>query len=596
MISKDEILELYLNRAPFGGNIRGIEAASMAYFNKNASALSLGESALLISLVKSPSLLRPDRYPQRAIASRNRLLKFLYEKKIIPRENMIFATLESIFPVRFNMPRQSAMAAAQILKNSGKEGSVKSTIDSGYQRSLQIILESSLESMPKNITAAAVVVNNTGGEILAYVGNARHGLPLPGSQVDCGNAPRSPGSTLKPFVYSKAFERGLITPGSLLADTPISFSGNAPRNFDMTHRGPVTAKTALSLSLNTPAVRVLRMLGYPQMRTLYEELGFSFIDRDSSFYADSLVLGGCEVTMLQLAAAYRSLADGGRFLPLKWIPGESEPERTVISPEAAWLTTKILQDERRLIPLYQEIFKENSQVIAFKTGTSHGFRDAWSAGFSKRLTIVVWFGAPNNAPDYNLIGLQIAAPAMLHIFREFWEADDGIETPPPAGVYTRKVCALSGLPAGRYCESTVIDYAIRDVSENSVCDLHRKIDDRVVSKLPKELEEWFQARARSNISSPGVKITRPFKNKKILTEKNVSAARIYLSAEGALPHYWYLDGRFLATDSEGRGLFFDVPTGSHRLSVLSGEDSDLIEFEVFDPENDAVANKLKILD
>jgi penicillin-binding protein 1C len=595
MISKDEILELYLNRAPFGGNIRGIEAASMAYFNKNASALSLGESALLISLVKSPSLLRPDRYPQRAKASRNRLLKFLYEKKIIPRENMIFATLESIFPVRFNMPRQSAMASAQILRNSGKEGSVKSTIDSGYQRSLQIILERSLENMPKNITAAAVVVNNAGGEILAYVGNARHGLPIPGSQVDCGNAPRSPGSTLKPFVYSKAFERGLITPGSLLADTPISFSGNAPRNFDMTHRGPVNAKTALSLSLNTPAVRVLRMLGYPQMRTLYEELGFSFIDKDSSFYADSLVLGGCEVTMLQLASAYRSLADGGRFLPLKWTPGKSEPERSVISPEAAWLTAKILQDERRLIPLYQEIFKESSQVIAFKTGTSHGFRDAWSAGFSKRLTVVVWFGAPDNAPNYNLVGLQIAAPAMLNIFRELWSADDGIDTPPPAGVYTRRVCALSGLPAGRYCESTVMDYAIKDVSSNSICDLHRKIDGRVVSALPKELNEWFQSRSRSDIPSPGVKITRPFKNRKILTEKGVGVARVYFSAEGALPFYWYLDGRFLAADFEGRGLFFDISAGSHRASVLSGEDSDLIEFEVFDPEDATDTPELKIL-
>jgi penicillin-binding protein 1C len=581
-ISKNEILELYLNRAPFGGNIRGVEAASIAYFNKNASALSLAESALLVSLVKSPSRLRPDRYLDEALKARYKILAHLYDKKIISRENMQTATNEPVFSNRYSMPRNASMACAYAIANSANTYTIRSTINSKYQRLLLENLKSSLNGLNRAITSAGIIVNNTDGSILAYVGNARHGEPLPGAQVDCGNAPRSPGSTLKPFIYAKAIERGLLTPATLLADTPISFRGSAPRNFDNTHRGPVTARSALALSLNTPAVRVLRMLGYPATRSLFNELGFSHINKNSSYYADSLVLGGCEVTLLELAAAFKTLANEGNYTPLKWTKGDDPAGKRIYTPEAAWITANILQDERRLIPLYQETHKDNNQLVSFKTGTSHGLRDGWSAGFSKRFTIIVWFGIPDGRPSDALVGLDIAAPAMLKIFKGVWTNDDATEALRPSGLYTRHVCALSGLPPGRYCLQTVKDFAIKDISPTILCELHKNVDGRLVTQFPKELDNWFQYKGRSEIPTTGIKITRPFDGRTIAKESPASMIRIFFSAEGPTPHYWYIDGRFQNIDTIGNGLFFDIPIGHHRAAVLSGQDSDSINFDVSD--------------
>ncbi|MDR0648310.1 MAG: penicillin-binding protein 1C, partial [Synergistaceae bacterium] len=533
MMGKDEILEMYLNRAPFGGNIRGVEAASMAYFNKSSSRLSLAESALLISLVKSPSRRRPDRYPERAHVVRDDVLRYLFTRNYISEESLNIALREPVTASRHQMPRKSAMASNHVLRNSNGDGAVLSTINSRYQRTLEINLERAIRNLPGGITAAGVVVHNESGEILAYVGNARHGFSFPGAQVDCGDAPRSPGSALKPFVYARAFERGIISPASLLADTPISFRGNAPRNFDMTHRGAVSARTALALSLNTPAVRVLRKLGYRDVRSLFGELGFSYIDRESGYYTDSLVLGGCEVTLLQLAAAYRGLAEGGMISNLKWTREENETRRKIFSAEASWLTENILQDTRRLMPLYQQIVKDSNREIAFKTGTSHGFRDAWAAGFSNAFTVVIWFGAPNGTSDDRLVGLDTAAPVMLHVFNDIWDRGAERIKRPPSGIFRRKVCALSGAPAGKHCPRTIYDYAIKDVSDVSICDVHKMTGGQVVTVLPKELDIWIQARGRSDVPTSGVKIIRPFKGRKILAQDtNTVTARVFLSAEG----------------------------------------------------------------
>jgi penicillin-binding protein 1C len=595
-LSKDEILETYLNRAPFGGNIRGVEAASMAYFNKSSGTLSLAESALLVSLVKSPSGRRPDRYPERAQAARDAILRYLFTKNQITEENLKFALNEPVKASRFEMPRESAMASKHVIRNSGGAGAIKSTINSRYQQALKINLERVLFNLPSGITAAGVIVHNETAEILAYVGNARHGLPLQAAQVDCGNAPRSPGSALKPFVYARAFEKGLLTPASLLADTPISFRGNAPRNFDMTHRGAVNARTALALSLNTPAVRVLRKLGYRDVRSLFSELGFSYIDKESGHYTDSLVLGGCEVSVIQAAAAYRALAQGGVISNLKWTIGEPEAGRKVFSAEASWLTENILQDTRRLMPLYQQIVKDANREIAFKTGTSHGYRDAWAAGFSEALTIVVWFGAPDGTPDARLIGLDLAAPVMLYVFTDIWGKNSERPKLPPNTIYRRKVCALSGLSAGKYCPRTIYDYAIKDVSDVAVCDIHKIIGGRTVTVLPKELDIWIQARGRSDAATSGVKIIRPSKDRKILAQdSNAATVRVFLSAEGPLPHYWYLDGKFLAPDTAGSGLFVEVSPGQHKATVLAGMENDAIEFEVLASSVQRIGSDIKAL-
>ena len=579
-MSKDEILELYLNRAPFGGNIRGIEAAARVYFGKSAQSLSLSESVLLISILRAPSRFRPDRHPEEAMVLRGRSLALLLKREVITQEMLEIAHSDVPNGRRHPMPRHAAMASAHAFA-AGRLPLVHSTISSSLQLALEKNFEKSLASYPPEITGAAVVVENASGEVLAYVGNARFGSGLFGSEVDCGNASRSPGSTLKPFLYAVAFERGMLTPASLLADTPLAFRGNAPRNFDLSYRGPVSARAALASSLNAPAVRVLRRLGYASAIDALRRFGFSKIDRESGYYADALILGGCEVSLLELAAAYRTLAQSGIYTPLKWTPISDDAKRVAMSSEASYLTLDILEDTERLLPLYRDSFTEGDEKIAFKTGTSHGLRDAWCVGISKGHTVAVWLGVPEGKGSERLIGLQSAAPILLQIFRDL------PETQVPSlsrseNVYERTVCAISGMLPTNNCLHRTRDLAIRNVSSIELCDIHRSIEGQIVTVWPPEISNWMQTTYENIPFSTPIKITKPLPHSRYRLDKEEERLSILLSAEGSLPHHWFLDGEFLTTDRKGDGIFVDVRRGIHSVSVLSGKHTDRSTFEVVD--------------
>ncbi|MDR3353541.1 MAG: penicillin-binding protein 1C [Synergistaceae bacterium] len=576
--SKEEILEIYLNRAPFGGNIRGVEAASRIYFDKSAKDLSLAESTLLISLLKSPSRLRPDRFPDRAREARDEKLLFLAERNIITDENMRISMRERVSTKRYRMPRNASMASMHIEKASGEERSIRSTIDVSLQLMLEKKLQEAIRLFPQKITAAGIILDNKTGGVLAYVGNSRHGTPIEGSQVDCGNAPRSPGSTLKPFVYAIAFESGKLTPNSLLADTPISFAGDAPRNFDLVYRGPVSARNALASSLNAPAARVLRMVGYGRALSRLNLIGFRHISKESSHYADSLILGGCEVTLVELSNAYRALSNSGTHSTIVWRKGDGVMTREAFTPEASFLTTDILRDERRLIPLYQDIFGEQNRKIAFKTGTSYALRDAWSIGYSEKYTVGVWIGSPSGKSDSLLVGLKTAAPAMLEIFKAA-EPVANVSNEIPDGIYKRDVCALSGAVPSRYCPHVVKGYYIRDVTNVEVCKMHKKNGSEVEVVWPHELNAWVQTHKYERSSFSGVKIIQPVRSSKFILQNKNQKERIMLKAEGARRYHWYLDGKYVGSD-KGDGLFADVGAGSHRLNVLAEEKNDSISFRV----------------
>jgi penicillin-binding protein 1C len=578
-LSKDEILELYLNRAPFGGNIRGIEAASIAYFGKSAQMLTLAESVTLVSLLRAPSRLRPDRFPQKALAMRNINLAYLLEREFISRDQYYAAMKETISARSRQFPKEIAMAAMRIKAQYPKDQVIKSTINSMTQTILEQNIKDTLKELPHDITGAGIIVENSTGFVRAYVGNSRHGDPLPYAQVDCGVALRSPGSTLKPFIYAEAFEKGLLTPASLLADTPLSFRGNAPRNFDMAYRGPVSVRSALTNSLNAPAVRVLRLVGYPASKATLNRFGFSHIDRDPNYYTDSLALGGCEVNMIELATAYRSLAVGGEISPLRWIANTSLIHKYAISPEAAYLVTDILNDEKRLMPIYQEIFQEENTHIAFKTGTSYGLRDAWAAGYTKNHTVVIWVGSPPGIGNSKLVGMQTAVPAFLKIVRAL---RNNSEAPisKPDGVYKRTVCILSGDSPNKYCPQTISDYSILDVSKIRLCSLHRNVDGRNFISWPRELRVWASREEGADYTAKSVKIIRPSSENAIIARGNENIQKVYFSAEGEYPHYWYLDGKFIGIVKKGDGLFADVALGKHKASVLSGNINDTVAFEV----------------
>ncbi|MDL2263476.1 penicillin-binding protein 1C [Synergistaceae bacterium OttesenSCG-928-I11] len=579
-MSKSEILELYLNRAPFGGNIRGIEAASRIYFDKSAQFLSLSESALLISILRAPSRYRPDRHAEEATALRDRSLALLHEREQITEAAFEIAHSEVPNSRRYFLPKHAAMACAHAA-NAKPTTRVRSTISSPLQRMLEKNMERALTVYPLQITGAAIIADNTSGEVLAYVGNGRLGTGLPGSEVDCGDAMRSPGSTLKPFIYAAAFERGLLTPASLLADTPLAFHGSAPRNFDLSYRGPVSARTALASSLNAPAVRVLRRLGYAQAIEVLRRFGFANIERESGYYRDALVLGGCEVTLVELASAYRTLAQGGIYTPLTWTLDPEKPKRIAISQAASYLTLDILEDTGRLIPLYRDVFAEEKRKVAFKTGTSHGLRDAWCVGVAGTYTVAVWLGVPEGKGSERLVGLQTAAPIVMQIFRELPNPQSA-SFEIPKEVFERTVCAISGMLLTRNCLQLTRDIAIRDVSSLALCDMHQNIEGKIVTIWPPEIASWSRNRSENISPLSSIKITKPLPRSRYRLEMGKEHLSIYLAAEGPLPHHWFLDGKFLSTDRNGSGIYIDVPRGHHLVSVLSGEQTDRTSFEVLD--------------
>lgn len=571
LMTKREILELYLNKAPFGSNIRGIEAAARAWFSKPAKELSLSEAAMLAGLLRGPAFYRPDRHPERALSLRDRLLDRLEDLHVASSDEIRRAKLESIPAKRFSIPsfcrEASAHALAQgvSIKHRDRYGRIRSSIDRRMQDIAEQELRLALSGLPREITAAAVIVENETGLVRAYVGNMRGERGGPASWVDCGSSPRSPGSLLKPFAYSLAFESGKLTPSSLLADTPMSMGQTAPRNFDRLYRGPVSARTALADSLNVPAVRVLRKIGPNRLLDLYRRLGFGRITKDAGWYGDSLVLGGCEVTLLETAEAYRTLATGGNAGFLSWIEeAPSAPKRKVISRGAAALTLDILKDERRLIPLYRELFGEEGTVIAFKTGTSYGLRDAWTAAVTKPYTLIVWFGDPSGKPDQVLVGIRTAAPPAVRIMRKITPSGTNWFDY-PSEVKKGEVCPLSGSPRNSLCPNGVTDIFIEGLSSREPCRLHVMGDRGMEIRWPPEIELFLSDRESTRTVSL-IEITSPRNNAAYKMESG--RGKILLTSKGGEGEvYWFVDGEFCPSAEGSEEVWWQMIEGGHKISA-----------------------------
>ncbi|MBQ3395125.1 MAG: transglycosylase domain-containing protein, partial [Synergistaceae bacterium] len=282
-LSKEQILECYLNLAPFGGNIRGVQAASLIYFGKSASQISPGEACLLIGMLKGPTLYRPDLRPSAARKRRNDIIALMERKKVFTHDEARRAYLEDLPTRKFELPSRAwHYSELMFSQNPQHEQKYDTTLNLEVQTKLEAILRQSLNDFPNNITLAAGIVDNKTAALVAWTGNARFSYRSDSSSsswVDCGRAPRSPGSTLKPFAYLCAIEQGILTPSTLLADTSAAFSGRAPRNFDLQYRGAVTARSALSESLNAPAVRVLRFAGNDNVLSLMRESGLRHLNQ-----------------------------------------------------------------------------------------------------------------------------------------------------------------------------------------------------------------------------------------------------------------------------------------------------------------------------
>jgi penicillin-binding protein 1C len=410
MMSKDEVLELYMRLAPFGGNIEGVRAASLAYFGKEPRRLTLAEAALLVALPQSPERRRPDRNAEEARKARDRVLDRAAGAGVITAAEAHFAKQQKVDGARHNFPALAPHLSERLAGTWNKDV-IKLVIDGRLQAGVEAVVNNHATAAGPRLSAAAMVIDHASGAVLAHVGSANYFDHDRNGPIDMTLAIRSPGSALKPFIYGLAFEAGNAHPETTIQDRPVRFGRYAPENFDDVFHGTVSVRQALQLSLNVPAVKLLAAVGPARLSSRVRAAGFD-IDVPRNL---SVALGGVGLQLEQLAGMYTALARGGEPVPLHFIDGDLQlrhlPSEPLLRPAAAWYIADILRGAPP--PAHAK-----GGGIAFKTGTSYGYRDAWAAGFDGKHVVVVWLGRSDGSSTPGLTGLIKAAPMLFDIFAQ----------------------------------------------------------------------------------------------------------------------------------------------------------------------------------
>jgi penicillin-binding protein 1C len=434
-VGRPGTLDRYLTLAPFGGNLEGVRAASLAYFGKEPLRLSIAEAALLVALPQSPEARRPDRSPKIARVARDRVLDRVAARGVISAADAEVAKLEPVAEARLAFPALAAHAAEEAVAADSRAKIIKLSIDARLQAKLEILAKESIARLGSKLSAAIVVIDNASGEIRARVGSADYGDSSRDGAIDMSRSPRSPGSALKPFIYALAFEQGLAHPETLLFDRPMRYGAYAPENFNLTYEGAVTARKALQMSLNLPAVELLSDVGPATFLARLHSAGAEIALPKDTPIGLAIGLGGLGISLTDLARLYAGLARGGEAPPLiERLDGQPTVigPRRVTDPVAAYYVEDIL----RGAPPPANALKGR---IAFKTGTSYGFRDALAIGFDRGTTIAVWVGRPDNGPTPGLIGREAAAPILFDAFERLGRSIEPIA--PPKGVVRASITA-----------------------------------------------------------------------------------------------------------------------------------------------------------
>ncbi len=412
VLTKDEILTLYLGLAPYGGNLEGVRAASLSYFGREPRRLSLGEAALLVAIPQSPEARRPDRLNDVARRARDRVLDRAAPVNATPADEIALAKLEPVPAARKPMPVLAPHAADQALAAAPDAKIHRLTIDATIQKPLEDLARERARALGPDMSVAIVMVDNATGEVLARVASSDYFDERRAGAVDMSQALRSPGSTLKPFIYGIGFEDGLIHPETLIDDKPVRYGTYAPENFDLTFQGTVSIRKALQMSLNVPAVMVLDAVHASRLTARLTDAGSHFVFPKGEVPGLAMGLGGVGVTLSDLTMLYAGFPRGGTTVPLiERLDGHETAAvpRRLIDPVAAWYIGNVLIGSPP---------PENaaSGRIAFKTGTSYGYRDAWSVGFDGKRTVGVWVGRADGAPVPGLVGRTAAAPILFDAF------------------------------------------------------------------------------------------------------------------------------------------------------------------------------------
>ncbi|MFO7827664.1 MAG: penicillin-binding protein 1C [Bacteroidales bacterium] len=636
--SKEEILKKYASNAPFGGNIVGLEAAAWRYYGRNPDQLSWAESVTLAILPNAPSLIRPGKNMPDLLRKRNFILHKLLINNIIDSTEYELALMENLPQKPHNLPR-IAPHLLDRLALSNREEKVHSCIDYQLQKKVNRAVKRHYKILSKNEihNLAAIVIKIETGEVLAYVGNTNiENAENHGNSVDIITAPRSSGSILKPFLYAYMLDNGEILPESLVPDIPTQMKGYSPKNYNLDYDGAVPASKALARSLNVPSVHMLHEFGIGRFLDYLKKMDFRYINESSEHYGLSLILGGAEVSLWDLAGSYASF---GRILnhynynssmynkndfhePIvlksdlqRFNPKGFTENKQLVSASSIWLTLEaLLKVNRPNNELGWESFS-SSHKIAWKTGTSFGFRDAWAVGLNKEYLVGVWAGNADGEGRPGLIGTVAAAPVMFELFdllpySDWYDKpyDDLIKVP---------VCRESGFRASHLCENIDSVYIPEAGLKTKACPFHHLIHlskDRmyqVSSNCEKPTNiiheswfilppawEWYYKR-----KNPLYKTLPPYKAG--CDEKNeisimefvypLNASNIYIprDLDGKLqmvvfevahryPNkkiYWHLDDQYIGLTKEFHQMQFYANEGKHTLTVVD-EDGNMIKKQI----------------
>ena len=652
--SKEEILSMYVSHAPFGGNVVGLDAAAWRYFGHSAEDLSWAESAMLAVLPNAPAMIHLSKGRKTLLSKRNRLLKQLLEEEIIDASTYELAVSEPLPDEPHPLPQIAPHLVSRFYQE--RNGLyTRSTIDRGIQSHIESLAERwSNEFNRSDIRNLAIlVIDIPTNQVVAYCGNVHFDRKQGGSQVDVIQAPRSTGSILKPFLYNAMLQEGSLLPKMLLPDVPVNINGFTPQNFSMQFEGAVPASEALARSLNIPAVTMLQRYGVPKFHHLLQQMEFKTINRTASHYGLSLILGGAEATLWDVTNAYAQM---GRSLSSSPSPTvsqgkeaqilletenteqinndtkqtsrnhksnhnkqekreqsnssplsveEDSEETTSAKTGAAWLTLSALTEVNRPEEIDWKSIP-SMQTIAWKTGTSYGFRDAWAVGVTPRYTVGVWVGNATGEGKPGLVGAQTAGPVLFDIF-SYLPSSPWFER--PTGVFVdAEICRQSGHLKGRFCEETDTVLILPAGLRTEACPYHHLVTlsadeshliyENCANTEPTIQKSWFALPPvwewYYKQHHPEYKPLPPFKagcgedsfqsmqfiyppmNAHIKLPKQLDGSKGFLTVELAHSNpnatiFWHLDDTYQTQTQDFHKISLQPAPGKHSLTAVDGE-------------------------
>jgi penicillin-binding protein 1C len=650
--SKREILAMYASNAPFGGNVVGINAASWRYFGKSPNLLSWGESATLAVLPNAPALIHPGRNRDALYAKRNRLLYRLLDKGVIDSLTCNLAEIEPLpdepLPLPRFAPHLLERAKLEVFKQNPKKARIQSTIDKELQKFTTDIVNKHHALLSANSinNLSAMIMDVETGNVLSYVGNVyEQETNEHGHEVDIITAPRSSGSILKPFLYAMMINEGKLLPTNTLPDIPTQMKNYRPQNFYETYDGTVPAQRALARSLNVPAVRMLQDYGLEKFHFNLKKIGLTTINKSPDYYGLPLILGGAEVKLWDLMGAYSSMARtllhyqkyDGRYNPkdfrlpnyLKTVASPTPSNQDLLKEPPVFSAAAIsktfeamLEVERPTADGAWEIF-ESRRMIAWKTGTSFGFRDAWAVGVSPKYVVGVWAGNADGEGRPGLVGVQAAAPVLFDIFNNMGQF--GWFNKPIDELVETKVCTQSGYLPTDYCEETEM-VSIPKVGLNSgSCPYHKTIHLDKTSKFrvhsdcesPSKMQHisWFVLPPVEEFyyknNHPNYKLLPPYREDclaslpdreqpmELIYPKRIAQIYVPIDLDGKLsptvfkvahrqpetPIYWHLDNEYLGSTTTFHDFALNPAKGKHTLTLVDKDGHRLeTEFEIIGKE------------